>query len=169
LELVAERGFHGTGMAAVAKRAGVAAGTAYVHYDSKDELIIAAYLEVKADLGAAALAGLDREQSPRQRFRQVWYNIYTHLAADPARARYMIQLESSPIGRVAHERAMEREDPFVEAGQDMVPHLVDLPPSLIWELGFGPALRLAADPDLVLDEAQLDGLAEACWRAIRKP
>ena len=30
-DLVAERGFHGASMGAVAKEAGVAAGTAYVH------------------------------------------------------------------------------------------------------------------------------------------
>jgi len=52
--LVAERGFHGTSMSAVATEAGVAAGTAYVHYRSKDELVIAAYLEVKRELGLVA-------------------------------------------------------------------------------------------------------------------
>ncbi len=51
LELVAERGFRGTSMSAVADHAGVATGTAYVHYDSKDELVIAAYAEIKADEG----------------------------------------------------------------------------------------------------------------------
>ena len=32
VELVAENGFRGTSMAAVAQRAGVATGTAYVHF-----------------------------------------------------------------------------------------------------------------------------------------
>ena len=41
---MAERGFRGTSMSAVAERAGVAAGTAYVHYASKDELIVATYV-----------------------------------------------------------------------------------------------------------------------------
>ena len=40
-DLVAERGFHGASMGAVAKEAGVATGTAYVHYESKDELVYA--------------------------------------------------------------------------------------------------------------------------------
>lgn len=47
VELVAERGIHGTSMSRVAERAGVATGTAYVHYESKEELLIAAFVETK--------------------------------------------------------------------------------------------------------------------------
>src|SRR5512135_2774290 len=39
LELVAEHGFHGAPMALVAERAGVAAGTIYRYFESKDVLI----------------------------------------------------------------------------------------------------------------------------------
>ena len=42
--LVADRGFHGASMGAVAKEAGVATGTAYVHYESKEELVNASVL-----------------------------------------------------------------------------------------------------------------------------
>ena len=56
--VVAERGFHGASMSAVAKAAGVATGTAYVHYESKDELVIAAYLELKQQLGLIAAAAI---------------------------------------------------------------------------------------------------------------
>jgi AcrR family transcriptional regulator len=41
--LVARNGFHGASMSAVASQAGVATGTAYTHYASKDELVLAAY------------------------------------------------------------------------------------------------------------------------------
>jgi len=41
--LVARHGFHGASMSAVAREAGVATGTAYTHYTSKDELVLAAY------------------------------------------------------------------------------------------------------------------------------
>ena len=51
--LVADHGFHGAAMSAVARQAGVATGTAYTHYASKDELVLAAYRETKAALGRA--------------------------------------------------------------------------------------------------------------------
>ncbi len=53
VELVAEHGIHGTSMNEVAERAGVATGTAYVHYGSKDDVLIAAFIEVEGLLGTA--------------------------------------------------------------------------------------------------------------------
>lgn len=38
VELVAQRGIHGTSMNQLAERAWVATGPAYVHYDSKDDV-----------------------------------------------------------------------------------------------------------------------------------
>ncbi len=155
-------------MAAVAERAGVAAGTTYVHYDSKDELVIATYLEIKAELSAAAVAGMDETRPPRVQFQHVWHNVHRHLAADPARARYLAQVEASPYSQRAHELAMERDDPLVAASARMAEHTVDLPPLVVWDLAFGPAIRLAADPQSTLHTQQLDRLAEACWRAVSK-
>ncbi len=65
-DLVAERGFHGASMASVAKRAGVATGTAYVHYSSKEEVVFATYLEIKSDLAEAVLEGY-REDAESKR------------------------------------------------------------------------------------------------------
>ena len=51
LELVAERGFHDAPMSLVAQRAGTSAGIIYHYFPSKDELIRALYLHVKAKMG----------------------------------------------------------------------------------------------------------------------
>ena len=169
LELVAERGFRGTSMSAVADRAGVAAGTAYVHYDSKDELVIAAYTEIKADLAIAAMADVERDATLEDQFLHIWHNAYRHLAADPARARFIVQVEASPYADRAHQRALERDDPFVAASAEMKAYTVDLPLLVVWDLGFGPAIRLAANPERDLDEAELDTLARACLRAVKRP
>ena len=83
-------------MAAVAERAGVAAGTIYVHYGSKDELILATHHEVKQELGRAAAATINPADPPAERFRLLWRSIYGHLAHDPDRARFLVQIESLP-------------------------------------------------------------------------
>jgi hypothetical protein len=56
------------------------------------------------------------------------------------------------------------------ATPDMVAELTDLPLETLYELGFGPAVRLAArrGPDPVLDARQQATLISACWRAITK-
>jgi AcrR family transcriptional regulator len=169
--LVARHGFHGASMSAVAAEAGVAAGTAYVHYASKDDLVLATYLEVKRELGAAAVAELDRSAPAETRFLHMWHRINRHLAADPDRPRFLIQVNGSPYARRAHEMAMAAGgDPMMAeaARPDMAARLVPLPPEVLYDLGFGPALRLAADGKPV-PAGVLDTLAHACWRAITKP
>jgi TetR/AcrR family transcriptional repressor of multidrug resistance operon len=166
--LVARHGFHGAPMSAVAHAAGVATGTAYVHYESKDALVLATYLEIKRDLGEAARAGIDDSAPPAERFRQLWFAIHDHLAADPDRARFLVQVDSSPYASRAHELSMSSAgDPLmIEATRpDMLACLTSLPVTVLYDLGIGPAVRLAAN-GVVLDETTLRAVADAAWRAI---
>jgi AcrR family transcriptional regulator len=47
LELIAEHGFHGAPMAMIAEKAGVAAGTIYRYFESKDILITELHRELE--------------------------------------------------------------------------------------------------------------------------
>ncbi len=158
-------------MGAVARTAGVATGTAYVHYGSKDELVIAAYLESKRRLGEAAVAAAARTEEPADRFHAMWLGVYRHLAADPEEARFLIQVEGSPYGVAAHEASLAREDdPLVLAAAepDIAGRLERLPLEVLYELGLAPAVRLAAR-ELELSSAELRRAARACWRAVSRP
>ena len=156
-------------MSAVAERAGVAAGTAYVHYEDKDDLIIATYVEIKVGLGHAAISGVPPEADPHERFIRVWRNVHDYLAADPAQARYLAQVEASPYLERAHARLLQTDDPLVRASDELKDSSIDLPVTVLWDLAVGPAIRLAADPQTTLDAGQLETLAEACWRAVSRP
>jgi len=154
VELVAEHGLYGTGMSAV----------------SKEALLLDAYREVKLALGAAVTAGVDPDAAPADRFRRIWTAVYRHLAADPARARFLVQVDHSPLAAQAHALVLAgAEDPLVAAAgsADLRPLLAELELELLYDLGLAPAVRLAATrPGLV--EAELDVLATACWRAITR-
>ena len=168
--LVAERGFHGASMSAVAAEAGVATGTAYTHYSSKDELVLAAYLETKAELGEAATRDLPGGASPEQGFRAIWHGIHRHLAANRDHARFLLQVDFSPYRERAHEAAMERGDALMRqaAAAGIAERLLPLPLDVLYDLGLGPAVRLAAAGE-ELDEDELGAVADACWRAISRP
>jgi len=166
--LVARHGFHGASMSAVATEAGVGTGTAYVHYASKDDLVYATYLEVKQDLGRAAIADVDAEAPAQTRFHQLWRGIHRHLSGDPDRARFLLQVESSPYARTAHTMALAAgDDPILREASttDFRARLASLPVEILYDLGIGPAVRLAAGPE-TLDGPALTALADACWRAI---
>ncbi len=169
-DLIAEHGFHGASMSAVAKAAGVATGTAYVHYDSKEELVYATYLEIKQDLGDAVLADLDPAASPHDRYRQIWLAAYRHLQLQPERARFLTQLEASPFKQHAHGRLIEQGDRLVEEATrpELLALLVPLPPEVLYSLSLGVAVRLAADGALLSDD-ELETVIDSTWRSITKP
>jgi AcrR family transcriptional regulator len=168
--LVARNGFHGASMSAVAREASVATGTAYTHYASKDELVLAAYCETKAQLAAAATANLDARAEPAAQFRSIWLATYRHLRANPDHARFLLQVDHSPYRSAAHQAAIAAGDPLVAhaATPDTVARLLPLPLEVIYELGLAPAGRLAAAGTELTGE-QLNEIASACWRAITQP
>jgi AcrR family transcriptional regulator len=169
--LVGEHGFHGASMSAVAAEAGVATGTAYTHYASKDELVLAAYRETKAELAAAATGDLDRSAGPAEHFKLLWLAAYRHLAANREQALFLLQVDCSPYRDEAHEAVLaEGDDPLLHeaASADIAARLLPLPLEVLYELGLAPAVRLAAS-GIELGGDELGAVAEACWRAVTRP
>lgn len=166
VELVAERGIHGTSMSQVAERAGVATGTAYVHYESKEDLLVAAFVEAKSRLGTIGAADIGPHQTPGEIFGTLWRRLYDHLRDDQHLARFLTQIDESPLRGKAHD-ALPDDDPLVVLGEEMSEFLVDLPVEIIYELGLAPAVRLAAS-DTSLDDDQIAAVIDACWRAIHR-
>lgn len=167
--LVARHGFHGASMSAVAAEGGVATGTTYTHYASKDALVLATYLETKAELAAAAMSGLDAAETPAQRFRAIWLAVYRHMAANREHALFLLQVDCSPYRAEAHEAAIAAGDPLVEqaAIPEIAALLLPLPLEVIYELGLAPAVRLAA-VGAELSQDELVAVADACWRAVSR-
>ena len=169
-DLVAERGFHGASMGTVAKEAEVATGTAYVHYESKDELVYATYLEIKEELGVAVLEGYDAAASPFERWNHMLKTAYDFLSEEPERAGFLSQLEESPYYEEAHARLVAAGDPLAEAArsEEFTSVIVDLPNQVIYALSLGVAVRLIAAGVQLKDE-ELDTLVSATWRAATCP
>ena len=157
-------------MGAVASEAGVATGTAYVHYASKDELVFATYLELKGQLGAAVLTGLDTTADPFEQWRHILTAAYAFLSDEPERARFLTQLEESPYHEEAHARLVAAGDPLGTMAQSppFADIVVDLPPPVIYALSLGVAVRLIA-AGIALKDEELDRLVDATWRAITRP
>ena len=157
-------------MGAVAKEAGVATGTAYTHYESKDELVFATYLEIKSGLSAAVLEGLDSTADPSDQWSHLLTTAYAYLSEEPERARFLSQMEESPYYEEAKARLAASGDPLVEAARSegFTDLLVDLPDQVIYALSLGVAVRLIA-ADIQLKEDELDTLVSATWRAVTRP
>lgn len=71
IEVFAERGL-AAATSAISQAAGVAEGTLFTYFTTKDELVNALYREIKLELADAMMSGFPRRATIRRRFRHVW-------------------------------------------------------------------------------------------------
>jgi len=74
LKLFTERGFHGTSTAQISKEAGVATGTLFNYFPTKEYLINSLYFEVKGRLSRSMGTGIEIESTFQERLRRLWSN-----------------------------------------------------------------------------------------------
>ena len=67
----AERGL-GAPTASITSAAGIAEGSLFTYFKTKDELINALYRELKLELADAIMSSFPRKQSVRHRLEHVW-------------------------------------------------------------------------------------------------
>ena len=99
LALIREHGFHGAPMSLVAKKAGVAAGTLYLYFDSKDQLIRELYTYVVDRMMQAVLQGDHPELPFKARIFNFWTNHYQFYIQNPAYLFFTEQFTASPYGK----------------------------------------------------------------------
>ena len=96
MELVRENGFHGTPMSLVAKHAGVAAGTIYHYFESKEQLLC----ELFAYAQQQAVSVVEKESAVDQPFKEcffkLWMGLYTFYRDNQDMLRFFEQFVNSP-------------------------------------------------------------------------
>jgi AcrR family transcriptional regulator len=98
-ELIAELGIHNTPMSAIIKRSGVAAGTIYHYFESKESLINALYISLKKDLIGNIMKDYNPQSSYRDRFFSIWKNYYNYLVENPNILSFIEQCSNTPLIR----------------------------------------------------------------------
>jgi AcrR family transcriptional regulator len=172
LELVAERGFHDAPMSLVATRAGTSAGIIYHYFPSKDDLIRALYLRVKAKMSRFLLEGQVMDMPAEQAFKRVWMNAYRFYRTHQQEMKFLDQYENSPYcgGSPEVEALMQQDQNFARLLHLFRPKsaggsLKELPMEAISELTVGVAARLAKRAK-ALKTPMLEQIAASCWKAV---
>jgi len=176
LDLVAEHGFHGAPMSAVAERADVAAGTIYRYFENKDALILETFRFLADMLQKIVIEGYPEGGGVRERYLHVEATLMRHLVGSPRELRFLEQFQNSPYGAHRRRELMlgkgDRNlvlDLFEEGRREGV--VKDLPIPILYALAFGPLIQICRDAAfgfLTLDDRLLDDSVEACWDAVRR-
>lgn len=94
--LVEQTGLSGLTMAAIARQAGLATGTLYVYFKSKEELLVALYEQAKTAVAARLMEGDDPEAPFRSRFQRMWLNWLDNRLSHYAEMVFVEQYYNSP-------------------------------------------------------------------------
>jgi AcrR family transcriptional regulator len=90
--LFAERGLTAPPTSEISKQAGLAEGTLFTYFKTKDDLINALYREIKLELADAMMSDFPRKRNVRTRLRHVW-DRYVHWGvANPEQRKVLAQL-----------------------------------------------------------------------------
>jgi AcrR family transcriptional regulator len=96
--------------AGIAKEAGVANGSLFTYFETKAELFNQLYLELKAEMAAAALKGFPAEAELREQMFHIWQNWMNWSMTFPEKRRALAQLsvseEITPATRAMGQKTM---------------------------------------------------------------
>ncbi|GAB4301532.1 MAG: TetR/AcrR family transcriptional regulator [Desulfuromonadia bacterium] len=177
IDLIAREGFHGAPMGEIARRAGVATGTVYCYFESKDQLILRAYERVEQECLAAILDGYSESSPFPDRFCHLCRSLLLHLCATPTTFRFIEQFHHSPYGiQCRRERfsGSRGQGFFTDLFQEGVSsgEIRPLPIPVLYSLTFGPLIDLVRHHILgivILDDPLIHQVVEACLDSIRTP
>lgn len=94
IELIAQDGL-GAPTSKMAQLAGVAEGTLFTYFASKDELLNQLYLALKEELKEQMMVDYPAAASARDKLRHVWQQLLAWGVGDPNRRKVLAQLSAS--------------------------------------------------------------------------
>jgi AcrR family transcriptional regulator len=96
LKLFVERGFHGTSTAEIAKTAGVATGTLFHYFKTKEELINSLYLYTKESMLNEINGHYDDKKTLKENLRYLWLKFIYFGIDDTYKFQFILTFHCSP-------------------------------------------------------------------------
>jgi AcrR family transcriptional regulator len=172
LESLVERGFYGTAMPQIAEKAGVAAGTIYHYFDSKEALVNALYRSWKTVVAQRVFMKFPQEAPVREQFRAMWHEMIAFAMEHPT-AFTFIELHNHASYLDDESRAVDRNlKDFTRSVIQMAQAqglLKPLDASVLMELIFGAfvgMMRAHSEGRIELTQEKIADAEQACWDAV---
>lgn len=172
LELFAEQGFNSSPTSKIAKRAGVASGTLFFHFNSKEELIHELFKEVQIKIGQQVLEPFPEDMAMRERLLRTLANLLRYFLDNPDEFKFVEQYHFSPFSD-RESSSIDDKNPIQElllfAREQQI--IKDAPLLVLEAIALGPITSLAkehANCGTPIDKEICRLAIEACWDGIKR-
>lgn len=173
LELVVKQGIQGTPMSQVVKTSGVAVGTIYHYFSSKEEILNALYLHLKEDFGQALTKNFNPEVYYQSTFEQIWSNLYQYYCDNELAFQFSEQIAHSVV--ITAETRLKGEIyylPILEFFQTGIDEKIlrEMDLRLMTNLIYGnviTAVHLTISGDLIMTNERLASCIASSWDSIK--
>ena len=109
LKLFVENGFHGTPTSKIAKEAGVANGTLFHYYPTKDDLIISLYIAIKMEMSCFVESNTAIEGDFKTRFKNQFVHALYWSIDHPDEFLYIQQFYASPFAVQLQSEVLQKQ------------------------------------------------------------
>jgi AcrR family transcriptional regulator len=137
LTLFTRRGFFGTPTSLISKEAGVATGTLFFHFPTKDDLIDTLYRRIKSEAAQAICLGIGDEENVQEKLRRLGYNFVEWGIQNSEKLTFIVQFAHSPfISTSTREEGMSHFLPLREIVRDGIREgtIRDIDPDLLFRM-----------------------------------
>lgn len=172
-KLLAEKGYHGFSMKELAQTAQIAAGTIYLYFKNKQDLIQSLHQRNLRTLAQCMFDGLDETMPIYDQFSCIWKNFWKYSLEHPEAILAKDQFDHLPEILQASEEALAKEL-FQKVGEVLHKGVQqgvfqNLPIDILATLSIEPCANLARKHiigSINIQDESLEQLILACWNAI---
>jgi len=175
LDLFAEKGFHGTAVPEIAQKAGVAAGTIYRYFASKEAIVNQLYQRQKSQLLASVMADFPYQGHARTQIHHFITRIFEFAQRHPQAFKF---LELHHHAEYLDDESKKVEASVVAMANEFVEQnerakvLRKAPDGMLAGMVWGAMVglvRASWEKRAKLDAKSEAAFEEAIWDAIRRP
>jgi AcrR family transcriptional regulator len=173
LDLVTKNGFHATPMSMISKKAKVAAGTIYHHFENKEELLEALYAESKEKMGRAMQLATLTNTDYEKDFKSIWISLFIFYAENDKTFQFLEQYAQSPfIRKETKEEQRKHYEPIIKFLDQGIKAgtLKDIGVEILTEMVHGTVASAAKifHQNKGLNKKAIDDLAQFAWQAAKE-
>lgn len=174
LQLVKDKGVAGVTMSDIAHKAGIATGTLYIYFKSKEDLINALFLSCRASSAGIYFKDYDPLAPFKEGFKTIWMNIVRHRQKHFEEAIFLEQCYHSPfIAESNKETSKKMIQPLfklIERGRkEKIIRDADTVLLLTFMIGsVNEMVKHAHYHGTSLSKTQIATAFEMCWNGMKK-